>query len=56
MEQVNKNGMARGYGEHYLPIHFQTGNPARNRFEDVVMQRVELGDSPVMIGKIMTKL
>lgn len=50
LEQVDENGMARGYGEHYLPIRFQTGNHARNRFEDVVLERVDLSDPPVMIA------
>ncbi len=50
VEQVDKNGMARGYGEHYLPIRFQTGNRTRNRFEDVVMERVDLSDPPVMMA------
>ncbi|MFH0759331.1 MAG: tRNA (N(6)-L-threonylcarbamoyladenosine(37)-C(2))-methylthiotransferase MtaB [Bacteroidota bacterium] len=50
VEQVDKNGMARGYGEHYLPIRFQTSNHTRNRFEDVVMERVDLSEPPFMTG------
>jgi len=50
VEKVDQNGKARGYGEHYLPVHFQTANPTRNRFENVLMEGVDPADPPAMIG------
>lgn len=45
VEKVDGQGMARGYGEHYLPVRFPTGNPSRNRFENVILERVEPGSA-----------
>ncbi|MEN8156185.1 MAG: tRNA (N(6)-L-threonylcarbamoyladenosine(37)-C(2))-methylthiotransferase MtaB [Bacteroidota bacterium] len=50
VERVDEKGIARGYGEHYLPVHFQTGNPARNRFVDVTLEKVEPVDTPFLTG------
>lgn len=52
VERVNAKGMARGYGEHYLPVHFQTTNPARNRFEMVILDKVVPGENPYLSGTI----
>jgi threonylcarbamoyladenosine tRNA methylthiotransferase MtaB len=43
VEKVDDHGMARGYGEHYLPVRFPTRNPSRNRFAHVVLDSVEPG-------------
>jgi threonylcarbamoyladenosine tRNA methylthiotransferase MtaB len=55
IEKVDQQGMARGYGENYLPVEFITGNPARNRFEDVILKSVEASDPPHMIGEILNQ-
>jgi threonylcarbamoyladenosine tRNA methylthiotransferase MtaB len=52
VEKVDGCGMARGYGEHYLPVRFPTRDSLRNRFEQVVLERVDAADPPVMKGKI----
>ena len=46
VEKVDKEGMAHGYGEHYLPVTFPTENPERNRFEEVVLEQVVIGETP----------
>jgi threonylcarbamoyladenosine tRNA methylthiotransferase MtaB len=48
IEKVDAQGIARGYGEHYLPVTFRTGSAATNRFCDVVLQKVVQGNHPVM--------
>jgi threonylcarbamoyladenosine tRNA methylthiotransferase MtaB len=51
VEKVDGHGMARGYGEHYLPVRFPTEDPARNRFENVILERVEQGSaSPYILA------
>jgi threonylcarbamoyladenosine tRNA methylthiotransferase MtaB len=52
VEKVDGCGMARGYGEHYHPVRFPTRDSLRNRFEQVVLERVDAADPPVMKGKI----
>jgi threonylcarbamoyladenosine tRNA methylthiotransferase MtaB len=52
VEKVDGCGMARGYGEPYLPVRFPTRDSLRNRFEQVVLERVDAADPPVMKGKI----
>ena len=27
VEKVTKNGLAKGYGEHYVPVEFKPANP-----------------------------
>ncbi len=46
IEKVNSKGMARGYGEHYLPIQFSTPLRTKNIFQEVVLEKVESGDPP----------
>ena len=50
VEKVNQEGMARGYGEHYLPVRFLSSQTERNRFEQVVMDGVEHCDPLAMTG------
>ena len=53
VEKVDGQGMARGYGEHYLPVRFPTGDPARNRFENVILERVEPGSAaPYILASV----
>jgi threonylcarbamoyladenosine tRNA methylthiotransferase MtaB len=51
VERVDKHGSARGYGEHYLPVHFPGDGTARNMFEEVVLGSVDPTDPPIMIGR-----
>jgi len=51
VEKVDTRGMARGYGEHYLPVKFPTTDPTRNRFERVILLEPDArSGSPVMLA------
>ncbi|MEZ5069990.1 MAG: tRNA (N(6)-L-threonylcarbamoyladenosine(37)-C(2))-methylthiotransferase MtaB [Bacteroidales bacterium] len=43
VEKVDK-GLARGYGQHYVPVVFPTSLPERNRFVDVLPSGIRPGD------------
>jgi threonylcarbamoyladenosine tRNA methylthiotransferase MtaB len=53
VERVDHTGVARGYGEHYLPVHFPTKNRTRNRFEEILLTRVLPGETPVITGSMV---
>ena len=46
IEKVDNKGVAHGYGEHYLPVQFPTPVRTKNIFRDVILEKVEPGDSP----------
>jgi len=46
IEKLNSQGVAYGYGEHYLPIQFSSPVRTKNNFRDVVLDKVEPGDTP----------
>ena len=50
IEQVDQKGMARGYGEHYLPVKLQSSHKERNIFQRVLLDDLEYGDPPSMKG------
>jgi threonylcarbamoyladenosine tRNA methylthiotransferase MtaB len=52
IEKVNSKGMAQGYGEHYLPIQFSTPLRTKNIFQDVVLEKVNPADPPLIIARI----
>ncbi len=52
VEKINSKGMAQGYGEHYLPIKFATALRTKNTFQDVLLEKVDPVDPPVMIARI----
>jgi threonylcarbamoyladenosine tRNA methylthiotransferase MtaB len=35
IEKITKSGIARGYGENYIPVEFRSSQPGTNRFETV---------------------
>ncbi len=53
VERVDERGVARGYGEHYLPVTFTTEKTTRNWFADVKLSGLEKGDSPTMIATLL---
>lgn len=53
VEKVDEEGMAQGYGEHYLPVRFSARKSGRNRFERVILESVKPGDEPFMVGRIV---
>jgi threonylcarbamoyladenosine tRNA methylthiotransferase MtaB len=50
IEKVDRDGMAHGYGEHYLPVRFPAGEGTRNSFHKVRIAKVEPGESPFLRG------
>jgi threonylcarbamoyladenosine tRNA methylthiotransferase MtaB len=48
IEKVNSKGLAQGYGEHYLPVHFSTPVRTKNIFRDVLLEKVQPGDTPFL--------
>jgi threonylcarbamoyladenosine tRNA methylthiotransferase MtaB len=40
VEKVIKNGLARGYGEHYVPVEFRPSQQGNNYFETVTIKNV----------------
>jgi threonylcarbamoyladenosine tRNA methylthiotransferase MtaB len=45
--------LARGYGEHYIPVEFKCGPDGENRFHRVELNQVSEGDNPMLRGKII---
>lgn len=45
------DGVASGYGEHYLPVKFPCKEPSTNRFQDVKLISVEGESEYCMLGK-----
>jgi threonylcarbamoyladenosine tRNA methylthiotransferase MtaB len=53
VEKIDSNGMANGYGEHYIPIRFKaTQDTKRNEFSTVEIIDIEKGEDPDLIGEI----
>ena len=53
VEKVGGDGVAQGYGEHYLPVRFPTTHKDRNRFERVFLDGTDPADPPAMIGSLV---
>ncbi len=51
IERINAKGMAKGYGEHYVPVEFKTELKENNRFVEVKLKSLKKGKNPVLIGK-----
>ncbi len=52
VERVDNKGVARGYGEHYLPVKIPTENRSRNWFADVTLEGLDQTDPGSMTGTI----
>jgi len=50
IEKVDRQGVAHGYGEHYLPVKFPAVDGTRNSFRRVGLAKVEPGESPFLRG------
>jgi threonylcarbamoyladenosine tRNA methylthiotransferase MtaB len=53
IEKVDPHGMAHGYGEHYLPVNFETRSAATNRFQEVILQKTLHSTPPVLLAKVL---
>lgn len=52
IEKVDSKGVAQGYGEHYLPVRFATTNRTKNIFRDVVLEKLDPSEPPVLIARV----
>lgn len=50
VEKVSRNGIARGYGEHYIPVEFKSPVADNNYFQQVVLNRISDNDT-VLVGR-----
>ena len=48
-----ENGIARGYGEHYVPIKVNDKNIEHNRFYKVKITGIEKGEDPYLLGEVV---
>jgi len=53
IETFDKQGFAKGYGEHYLPVLIKEQNLEHNNFYPVRISGIEILDEPVLIGEIV---
>jgi len=47
IERIDKEGYARGYGQHYIPVKWKAGNVIRNTFEELMLSEkvIEYSDN-----------
>ena len=53
VETYNKQGFAKGFGEHYIPILIKAPDLKKNNFYNIIITDIEIGDEPVLIGDII---
>lgn len=54
VERFNpRSGLARGYGNHYVPVAFRTREDTINRFSRVKITGISEGNEPVLKGEIL---
>jgi threonylcarbamoyladenosine tRNA methylthiotransferase MtaB len=54
IEKVDPQGMAHGYGEHYLPVTFRTDSTATNRFQEVELKELIQSVPPGLMGSVIS--
>ena len=50
IEQINDKGLAKGYGQHYVPVEFPAQSLKQNDFAEVQIKGISSGKDPVLIG------
>jgi threonylcarbamoyladenosine tRNA methylthiotransferase MtaB len=50
--EKTSQGMARGYGEHYVPISFSPGQAEKNRIYPVTINDLKDGEDPDLTGEL----
>ena len=50
IEKINSEGLASGYGEHYLPVQFPTALRSNNQFRNILLESLVPGDPPSILG------
>lgn len=52
IEKINAKGIAKGYGEHYIPVEFKASGNSKNSFVNVDISESRITPEPVLAGKI----
>jgi threonylcarbamoyladenosine tRNA methylthiotransferase MtaB len=52
IEKTDRDGVAHGYGEHYLPVAFESDSGKTNRFQEVILQDLIESEPPVLTGAV----
>lgn len=53
IELIDSKGIARGYGEHYVPVRFKANGALHNTFQRVVIRKAEgKGEKAFLIGEV----
>ncbi|MBT3302199.1 MAG: tRNA (N(6)-L-threonylcarbamoyladenosine(37)-C(2))-methylthiotransferase MtaB [Bacteroidetes bacterium] len=50
IEQINDKGLAKGYGQHYVPVEFPAQSLKQNDFAEVQIKGISSGKDPILIG------
>lgn len=53
VETTNKEGYAKGYGEHYVPVLIKQKGLKRNSFYKVQITDIKITDDPVLEGVVL---
>lgn len=52
IERVTPEGLAKGYGEHYVPVKFKNAGYASNTFADVRISGIDKNEDMILTGEI----
>jgi threonylcarbamoyladenosine tRNA methylthiotransferase MtaB len=52
IERITPEGLAKGYGEHYVPVKFKNQGYTRNTFADVRIYGVDKNEELILTGEI----
>ncbi|MBL6963987.1 MAG: tRNA (N(6)-L-threonylcarbamoyladenosine(37)-C(2))-methylthiotransferase MtaB [Bacteroidetes bacterium] len=52
IEKINRKGIAKGYGQHYIPVEFPANSYSRNDFAEVQIKEINRGKEPVLVGVV----
>ncbi len=53
VERVTADGVARGYGQNYIPLRVKDKTLVRNQFVDVVLEKLYFGKETEMWAKAL---
>jgi threonylcarbamoyladenosine tRNA methylthiotransferase MtaB len=52
IERISPDGVAKGYGEHYVPVKFESAGCSRNIFANVRINGIDKKEDMILTGKI----
>jgi threonylcarbamoyladenosine tRNA methylthiotransferase MtaB len=53
IEKIDRDGVAHGFGEHYLPVAFESDSRNTNRFQKVILHDLIDSDPPLLKGAVI---